>query len=463
MPGLISALRGRDGARVVLAALAVTASFFAGAPSALASEPVMRVTRPATGSATNDTTPAIEGALEPEEMYAWCEVKVLVYAGAAEGIPREVLSPEPGECSWTVTPAAPLAQGAYTVVTRETDEWLDEAFVWHEKSEETGPVLFTVDTTPPAPSILSPAPGASYSTSTIPVSGLAGAAPGDLGDVTLQVFAGGEAAGSPLETVEAASSGGAWSSDVAGLAPGTYTLRAEQSDTAGNVGLSAPVSITVLAPAPPASPVASFTWLPSAPHVGEQVTLASDSIAPAVPLTGYAWSLGAGEPFRAGTPTLLTSFSKPGAETVRLQVTDALGRTSVATETIEVHHQALSLMAPFPVVRIAGRETEAGVKLSLLTVEAPVTAKVTVRIRRTKGKATSVSRVATAARAGRATALLSFPRFARAIPAGSVLEVLVSKAEQIGKLTRLIPRHGKLPTRQDLCLSPNGSPLACPS
>jgi len=58
---------------------------------------------------------------------------------------------------------------------------------------------------------------------------------------------------------------------------------------------------------------------------------------------------------------------------------------------------------------------------------------------------------------------MSFPRFARALPAGSILEVRVTKAGQIGKLMRLIPHVGRLPSRQDLCLAPAGRAMRCPS
>jgi hypothetical protein len=122
-------------------------------------------------------------------------------------------------------------------------------------------------------------------------------------------------------------------------------------------------------------------------------------------------------------------------------------------------------MEPFPIVRIAGRETGSGVKLTLVTVSAPVSARVTVRIRGTGVRSTTQSRVAAATKqtGTPGTALLSFPRFARSLAAGAVLEIRVTKAGQIGKLTRFQPRRGKLPRRTDICLSTGEKPIPCPA
>lgn len=77
------------------------------------------------------------------------------------------------------------------------------------------------------------------------LSGTAGDAPGDGSTVTVKVYAGGAAAGTPVQTLVATRDGSAWSVDAAALAPGTYTAQAEQSDVAGHTGLSAPATFTV--------------------------------------------------------------------------------------------------------------------------------------------------------------------------------------------------------------------------
>lgn len=457
--------------RLVLIGAAAVCALAFGPARAAAAEPSLSLVTPAADSYTHVASPLIVGALEPHEA-VWCGVTVKIYSGAvAEGTPVQVLQLEESELctNWQVTPQ-PLAQGTYTLLAEENmgvikKEGEIERFEELPLPAKSAPVTFTVDDTPPAPAISSPAPGATYFTGAIPVSGTAGGAPGDRDSVLVDVFAGSDTTAAPIESVETAASGGAWSGTLAGLAPGAYTLEAQQTDAAGNVGVSAPVPITVLAPPPPPPPTASFTWFPEQPRVGETVTLISSATDTSSPITAFAWGLTGTEPFHPGRSTTTTTFATPGPHVVRLQVTDAAGRSATATQTIVVHHQAAILMEPFPIVRIAGRETRGGVRLTLVTVSAPVSARVTVRLRGTGVHSTSQSRVAAAGKQSSTpgTAQLSFPRFARALAAGSVLEIRVTKAGQIGKLTRFMPRRGKLPRRTDSCLSTGEKPIACPA
>ena len=455
-------------ARLVLCGATAMCALALGVGTATAAEPVLRITSPAGGSYTNQSAPLIVGSLEPNEA-VWCGVTLKVFSGAAaEGAPVQTLTLEESSlCSnWQGTPAT-LAEGTYTLLAEETVGVLNAEGEFEElpQSARSAPVTFTVDTTAPSPAISSPSPGSTYFTGAIPVSGTAGTAPGDRDSVLVDVFAGSDVTAAPVEAVEMAAPGGSWSGALAGLAPGTYTLSAQQSDAAANSGAGAPVPITVLAVPPPPPPSASFTWFPEFPRVGETVTLAASWTGSSSPITGFAWALTASESFHPGRSTTTTSFATPGAHVVRLQVTDAAGRSATVSKTITVRHQAATLMEPFPIVRIAGRETRNGVKLTLVTVSAPVSARVTVRVRGTGVHSTSQSRVAAAGKkAGSpSTVLLSFPRFARALGAGAILEIRVTKAGQIGKLTRFVPRRGKLPRRTDICLSTAEKPMACPA
>jgi PKD domain len=180
------------------------------------------------------------------------------------------------------------------------------------------------------------------------------------------------------------------------------------------------------------------------------------------PITAIAWALGAGGLFQAGGPVLTTSFTTPGGHLVRLRVTDAYGASSTATETIDVVGSRAPLMQPFPVVRIAGAETRWGVRLRLLSVQAPRGARITVRCRGRGCPLKSASRVSASGKVGRAP--LVFRRFERSLRPGVTLEVRVSKRGEIGKYTRFAVRRGRLPVRVDMCLDPAGTrPLACPS
>ncbi len=452
--------------RIAGAAAAVLCGLLLCAEGAAATEPNLRITAPAANARTNQATPVIVGALEPDEA-VWCVVTVKLYAGTlAEGQPaQQVRLPGSDTCTnWQATPETPLGEGPYTAVAEEERTWL-EGFNEIETTVVSAPVTFIVDTTAPTPAISSPTAASTYLPGSIPVRGTAGTEPSDQGNVLVHVFAGAETTGAPVESVETAASAGAWSGTLAGLAPGAYMLQAQQSDEAGNVGTSAAVPITVLAPAPAPPPSASFTWFPEQPRVGEQVTLISSSTDTGSPITSFAWGLTPLEPIRPGRATTTTTFSTPGAHVVRLQVTDVAGRSATASETIAVHHQAATLMEPFPIVRLAGRETARGARLTLVTVSAPVSARVTVRLRGTGVRTTIQTRVATASKQPSApgTAVLSFPRFARSLAAGSVLEIRVTKAGQIGKLTRFIPRRGKLPRRTDSCLSTGEKPILCPA
>jgi hypothetical protein len=123
---------------------------------------------------------------------------------------------------------------------------------------------------------------------------------------------------------------------------------------------------------------------------------------------------------------------------------------------------------PFPVVRIAGTQYRRGVKISLLSVQAPVGARIGVVCRGpgcpTKSKSQQRLSATHAASKNGGLALIEFRRFERALQAGASLEIRVSMTGQIGKYTRFTVRRGKLPTRFDSCLDTTGvKPISCPT
>jgi len=232
---------------------------------------------------------------------------------------------------------------------------------------------------------------------------------------------------------------------------------------------SAAATLTVTAPAPaitPSAPVASFGWFPASPHTGEPVQLASSSTDASSPITAVAWDLTGNGPFVAGGSVLTTSFSTPGAHVVRLRVTAANGLSAIATRTITVTVLPIPLMAPFPIVRIAGNETSSGARLSLLSVQAPLGARITVSCRGHGCPTKSEMRVAASSGLKRRTGIVvvAFKRFERSLKAGVVLDIRVWKSGEIGKFTSFAIRLGKLPVRTDTCLNPaNSKPMACPA
>ena len=327
--------------------------------------------------------------------------------------------------------------------------------------------------------------------------------PEDGGPVTLTIFKGSTVGGTVVQTLKAKQEqwplpldGGTWwvgpAQGLVALEDGTYTAQAKQITTPSEgfptaleseksvtfkvetAASSPPTGVTeppssVTPPAssvtPPASPpVASFSWFPSVPEPGQSISLVSTSTDIASPINAFAWAPTGGGVFHPGGPLLTTSFSTPGAHVVQLRVTDANGKSSVATQTIQVVSASAVLMQPFPIVRFAGSETSAGVHLRLLTVQAPVGARVTVSCRGRGCPAKSEGQIALSRKRNAGTVVVQFRRFERALRAGVVLEIRISKPGEIGKFTRFAVRRGKLPERVDMCLDAAGvSPLACPS
>jgi hypothetical protein len=101
----------------------------------------------------------------------------------------------------------------------------------------------------PAVTLSSPAGGATLTSATF--TGTAADGPADSPAVTVNVYSTPDTSGQPVATASASESAGQWSVTVAGLANGTYTAQAQQSDTASpaNVGHSSPVQFTLAAPA----------------------------------------------------------------------------------------------------------------------------------------------------------------------------------------------------------------------
>jgi hypothetical protein len=418
------------------------------------------VTLNAPASQSNDTTPSFTGSTSEAS-----EVIVHIYNEANTQV-AEATAPAGTGDSWTSGPTSPaLSEGRYRAVASQ------ESLFGNHVGETTS-ASFTVDITPPHVTLTDPANGSSTSSASQLVSGAAGKAPGDLPAVTVQLFSGsaiveGQA---PLQSITVDAAGGAWSATFAGLGAGSYSVRALQSDEAGNLGVSAAAAFTVTdpaadpAPAAAAAPAASFSWSPAAPHTGESISLLSSSTDASSPITAFAWELAGSGPFAPGGPVISTSFSTAGRHLVQLRVTDANGLSSVAAEVVDVTAPPAPLMRPFPIVRITTTARgSTGARLTQLSVLASAGARITVEC---KGRGCPVkSQTRRVVAAGKvASASVGFRRFERFLPDGVTLEVRVSRPGEIGKYTRFAIRRGSLPLRIDTCLGPAGvKPMACPS
>jgi hypothetical protein len=455
----------------VVAALAAVAIGPASAAQAAKPPVTVTISAPADGSVSNNQSPLFSGRTSEsfEEPELSMPVRVKIYRGSVvdpNKLIQTLLTTSLFEM-WSVGANLPLDQGAYTAQA-EQDEILNNGNPLALAQSES--VVFTIDTTPPQVTVSSPATGSSTTSTSQVIAGSAGTSSGDVQAVTVQLFAGSTVGPNAVEALTVPASGGGWSATFGGLSPGTYTARAEQGDQAGNVGTSIPVTFTVTAPVSlvpqHVAPAASFKWFPAAPIVGQQVSLVSSSTDDFSPISAFAWALTPTGPFGPGKSSLTTTFTTAGDHIVRLRVTAADGLSSTATQTIHVSRQPLTLMQPFPIVRIAGIVTSSGVNLSLLTAQAPVGARVKVTCRGRGCPTASESRVASssAKKHRPSMVLIAFRRFQRSLGAGAVLEVRISKPGRIGKYTRFSIRRGKLPVRLDSCIGPAGiKPIACPS
>jgi hypothetical protein len=458
----------RTGLGLLSAAVGIVATA-AVAPAASASPPLLKIESPHGGAVVNSSTPGFTGTTEDESDAIDEEVfdPVTLEISNAEGPVQNVTaSTQLYSADWSAV-AGPLLDGTYTARAIQSNALMPMVEVG--RSEQ---IAFSIDTTPPQLTITTPTSGSSSIGGSQLVGGSAGTASGDLSSITIQLWAGGTAGPeAPAETLVAQASQGSWSATFGGLAPGSYTARASQSDQAGNTGTSTPVTFNVSATPGPPLPAASFKWFPQAPETGERVSLVSSSTDSASPLTGFAWALSSNGAFSAGKPVLTTSFATPGGHVVRLRVTDAGGRSSIATQTIPVAERPLAPMQPFPIVRIAGSLTSSGARIALLTVQAPLAARISITCSGPGCRTKSESRLATISsksksksksRAG--TVLLSFRRFERSLRAGAVLKILVSKPEEMGKYTSFKIRRFKFPVRFDACLDSAGAkPTPCPT
>ena len=413
-----------------------------------------RVTLNAPAARSNDTTPSFTGTTNEAT-----SVVLHIYDAENEEV-SSATAPATigGWVSGTANPALP--DGQYTVKATQ------ESAVGNDIGE-TALFPFTVDTVPPRLTLSYELDGSS----SVVVHGSAGSEQEHaLPDVGVQLFSGSSIAPdqTPLVVNTVHVVGGEWSATLAGLSPGTYTVRAEQSDDVGNLGVSntatftvGPESTAALVQAP-TGPVASFAFFPSAPHIGEPISLVSSSTDSASPITAFAWDLAGTGVFASGGSTISASFSTSGNHLVRLHVTDANGLSSVAAETIPVTSPPLPLIQPFPIVRILTSVTGAGVRVKLLTVQAPAGARITVKC---NGRGCPVRSQGGMTGSGKAhTASVEFRKFERLLPPGVILEVRVFKAGETGKYTRFTVRRHRLPTRLDSCVGPAGGiPVACPS
>jgi hypothetical protein len=295
--------------------------------------PAVTLIAPPDGSLTGDATPTLSGAagdvVDDSTM-----VRVKIYSGTSLfGIPVEILTTTRSGGSWSMSASPALGDGTYTAQADQSDASGNIGL--------SAPHSFTVDTLAPAVSLAAPAQGASAPDMTPTFSGGAGTQSGDASMVTLNVYSGTSASGTPVESLAVTASGGSWSAESPQtLSEGTYTAQAEQLDAAGNRGVSSANTFTVDATAPDVSLINpandSSTSDPTPTFSGNAGAATGDASTVSVDI--YSGASVSGSPLRTLTaPRLGGTWSAElgaplpdGVYTARAQQSDSAGNTGVS-------------------------------------------------------------------------------------------------------------------------------------
>jgi len=98
------------------------------------------------------------------------------------------------------------------------------------------------------------------------------------------------------------------------------------------------------------APVASFTYAPAVPYVGDTVTFDASSSTPSSgSITSYAWNFGDGSPLvNTTSPTTSHKYTAAGNYTVSLTIKDSVGLTNTATKTITVLQSPVAIFTHSP-------------------------------------------------------------------------------------------------------------------
>jgi hypothetical protein len=179
----------------------------------------------------------------------------------------------------------------------------------------------TGDLVPPCLALNAPANGAGLSNSNVTLSGTGGTALGDSGSVTVNLYGGSAATGTPTQTLSAVvGPGGAWSVPDT-LPDGTWTAQAQQQNTTTGVS-STNVNTFVVAATPPTVTITG----PSSPTNQSTATLSFSADRQA----SFQCSLD-GAAFAACTSPQAFSALADGAHSFQVKASGVAGATSTTT------------------------------------------------------------------------------------------------------------------------------------
>jgi hypothetical protein len=125
---------------------------------------------------------------------------------------------------------------------------------------------------------------------------------------------------------------------------------------------------------------------------------------------------------------------------------------------------ALALLTPFPIVRIVGRSTARGAKVSLMTVRARVGTYIVSRCVGSAARCPYKQRISRVPGTKGRVRTVHVRGFERSFRAGVLLRVYVVDAGRTGKFTSFRIRSGHAPRRNDGCVADIVlRPVACPA
>jgi len=202
--------------------------------------------------------------------------------------------------------------------------------------EFSGTISAASDWVGPALTLTAPSDD-SYKTSTsVTVSGAAGNATGDDTTVTVNLYSGTAATGTPV-TRTVTRSGATWSTTFTGLSQTTYTAQATQSDSSGNTTTSAANTFTVDSVAPTRVSMSAANGTGTAGHLdaGDAITFTySERMLPSSILSSWSGTSAAVVKVRffSGSNDTFTVLDSGNGANLKLEAgTTASGGVNLAT------------------------------------------------------------------------------------------------------------------------------------
>lgn len=265
------------------------------------------VITPEHGSATNDDTPDITGTAE-----AGSTITIYVDSSAVGTTAASLLG------GWSFTLTAALSDGDHTVEATAKDAAGNVSFF-------SDSYQFTVDTLPPgAPSVITPEDGSRTADNTPAISGQAG----NNDAVTVIVD------GAAVETVTPDGQGN-WSfTPASALADGSHTVKAIATDMAGNISVDSNTNTFTVDATPPDAPVVITPANGSSTRFSTPALSGTAESNSTVTVIVDGSVLGTTTAGGSGNWSFAQPFPLPeGSHTVRAAAADAVGNTSVDSNT----------------------------------------------------------------------------------------------------------------------------------